>query len=695
MSTSHLRGLDHAIDLASRGWKVVPYLDNPEGTQLKNWPNLATDDMDQIHDWFDVGNPYENAYVGVIPALVGKTCIDIDVHEGKSNGFETLKELKIPSTAMVTGVSRSGRGLHLWFDGTGTSRQIYSGVDRKSVRGLVRVPYLLPNVVDVFESLPSYFQVFNQQATGSEYNGSLIEWLQKFSDMPVSPKVTALVEKVPNPFVGHEALLRAQTALIKLAVEGHGGVPEALSQLQAMWMDAEHGKGTPPEVEWARALGGAICAFGGAQEKLDPEKMHPDSFFEKSRILTELTAEAVSTNLAIGFDKQIWSYSDGVWAPDPTVIERRLFRLLRNRYDKKYVSTITSAITAGLGIPLLPEEPDSRYINFRNCMLDWTSGELLQHSPEFLSTIQMNFEYDKSAKCPQFDRWLGEVLPDDLHSLFWEFFGYMFLVGNPLQKAVLLFGRAGTGKSTFLRLLEFMLGRNNVSNVTLRGLSVGVFDKAQLFGKIANIAGDIDSKFLEDSAPFKQITGEDRIQAQHKHQQLFTFTAFAVPIFSANKIWRSADTTDSYFRRWVVVPFQHQVDRTKKFDESKLRAEASGIFNKALIGLQRLMARGEFDLQGEALRLYEEFQAESDVVRQWLRDDDLIHIGDTNKRSYRTDVYQRYCAWCRDNGFKPTSSAELYKSLTALGFKTTKVNGYQSIYGIEVTVVPSNIASML
>lgn len=695
MSTPHLRGLDHAIDLANRGWKVIPYLDKPNGGQVPNWQNSATDDMEQIYEWFDVGGTYENAYVAVIPALVGKTCIDIDVHEGKASGFETLKQLKIPSSAMVTGTSRSGNGKHLWFDGVGTSRQIYSGVDRKSISGLVRVPYLLPPVEDVFESLPAPFQIFNSQPTGVEYSGSHEEWLTKYSEKPLSPKVASLAATAPVPFKGHTDLLRIQTGLVKLAVEGHGGVPEALLELKANWMAAEHGKGVAPEVEWAQALVGAICAFGGAVPKLDFENMHPDCFFEKSRLLSEITAKAVCSDLAIGIDSYLWSYSEGVWAPDPLVLERRLFKLLRDRYEKRFVGTITSAVTAGLGIPRLAEKPDDRYINMRNCMLDWRTGETLQHAPEFLSTLQMTFDYDKNAKSPNFDAWLNEVLPVELHKLFWELFGYMFLVGNPLQKAVLLFGRAGTGKSTFLRLLEFMLGRKNVSNVTLRGLSQGVFDSAQLFGKIANIAGDIDSKYLEDSSTFKQITGEDTIQAQHKHQQLFSFQAFAVPIFSANKMWRSADTTDGYFRRWVVIPFQHQVDRSKAFDEAAIHAEASGIFNQAVAALRTLMERKEFSMQGEALQLFEEFQAESDVVRQWLRDDDMVSTETADTRTLRKDVYDRYRTWCSDNGFKPSSSAELYKSLAALGFETVKSNGYHYACGIGIVLVPSTVGELL
>lgn len=694
-SLHHLRGLDHALDLASRGWPVVPYLDNERRTQLPKWPTAATTDTEQILAWFDEGAPYENAYVGVVPGNVGKTCIDIDVHPDKANGFETLKELKIPANSQYQGVSRSGKGLHLWFDGTGTSRPIYAGVDRKSVNGLVRVPYLLPDVEDVYQTLPNEFAIFNSQPTQSEYLGSLLSWFELYEAKPRSPKVQELLDKLPIPFRGHGLLLRTQTSLVKMAVEGHGGVPEALHELMTLWVQAEHTSGGSPQLEWSRALAGAITAFGGQPPKLELGEVHPDYFFEKSRLLVKKLAEAVNFDIALGQDGLTWEYQHGVWSCAPKAIQSRVIRALGDRYDNRHAANVSAVVQHGIGLEKLPEQPDIRYINLRNCMYDWENQKVMQHAPEFQSTLQMSFNYDAEALCPIFDNWLDEVLPIELHELFWEFFGYMFLPGNPRQKAVLLFGDAGTGKSTLLRLLEAMIGSHNISNVTLRGLSEGTFDRAQLFGKIANIAGDLDSRFLEDSSTLKQITGQDTIQAQHKFQQLFSFRAFAVPLFSANKLWRSSDTTEGYFRRWVIIPFQHKVDRTVNFREEALFEEASGIFNKAMIGLRRLMSNGEFTMSGEAMRVFEEFRTESDVVRLWLSSDDGLDLRDEKARTRKTLVYGRYKLWCIENGFKPTSSVELYKSLKNLGYSTVKYNGNDSYKSISIKVSPMMVSEML
>jgi putative DNA primase/helicase len=85
----------------------------------------------------------------------------------------------------------------------------------------------------------------------------------------------------------------------------------------------------------------------------------------------------------------------------------------------------------------------------------------------------------------------------------------------------MLLGPGSNGKSVLLKLIVSLLGRDNVSSVTLQALSDDRFAKAQLFGKLANVAGDLDSKPVEKSGAFKMLTGEDVITAEAKYRQPF------------------------------------------------------------------------------------------------------------------------------------------------------------------------------
>jgi putative DNA primase/helicase len=210
--------------------------------------------------------------------------------------------------------------------------------------------------------------------------------------------------------------------------------------------------------------------------------------------------------------------------------------------------------------------------------------------------------------------------------------------------------------------------------VTLRKIVEGRFNLAGLSGKIANIAGDIDSKYLDDASTFKQITGEDTVEGEHKYGKPFSFRVWAVPIFSTNSFWKSADTTDGYFRRWIVLGFPNKVRGSKSFNEQDLFDEAPGILNKAVANLRVLMEREKFETYGSLSTLFEEFKNEADGVRMWLKEDERVEFdaGSELFRAKRSAVYDYYADWNKSGGQKPLSRTELFKKLRDLGYAEKK-----------------------
>jgi putative DNA primase/helicase len=712
LAAAHLRGLDHAHDLASRGWKIVPYLDEPDGRQITGWSSpdgssVATDDPDQIERWFGPGAPYEDAYVGIVPGLVGITCIDYDNHgDDKPNGFDSARAYTLPTTALVSGTSRSGKGKHLWYLGVRTSKPIYPGVDAKSKGGLVRVPYLLPEVSDIYEKLPRVFEINNVEVTGREFLGSVQSWLDLHAGKPITSAVSSALRSLPSPFTGHPDMLRVQTRLVKLAGEGEGGVPEALEQAFEAWKTATHSSGEPV-LDWARALAGAVTSFGGDAPKIDGRRAPVARFedlhewnedAERWEFAPNKAAKALSPGMALGVDSRFYEYAGGIFLPDvgkpnestsTRAIRRRLNNILPDKtISNNTVATVESKMIDNFELPRLSSTPDLERVNLANCTYLWRTHTVEDHSPEHLSTTQIPVQFDDAATCPKFDAWLSKVVPTDSLAMTWEALGYALMPGNPYQMAFLLHGPGGTGKSTFLRLLEHMLGHGNVSNLSLKKLSESGFAVAELQDKLANICGDLDAKFLEDSSPFKQLTGQDTVSTARKYGAEFTFRPYAVPIFSANELWRSSDTTDSYFRRWTILPFPNKVkDTDPDFLEEDLLAEAPGIFNKAMANLRVLMDRGAFQPSSTSMKLFEQFRTEADVVLQWLSDDELVmsDAGNDGLRVSQTSAYSRFQVWAEDAGVKGLGKQHFNKRLTSLGYPEARSNGQRQRVGIKVT----------
>ncbi|RBO70530.1 phage/plasmid primase, P4 family [Microbacterium sp. H6] len=453
-----------------------------------------------------------------------------------------------------------------------------------------------------------------------------------------------------------------------------------------------------------------------------PNKIKAQDAFDKNgKFQPNSLAVHVSEGVAVGPDGSLWSYQGGVFRPDPDVIDRRVARVLRNDYTIARGSVVERLVRyMPLTKHLTAEEPEPwcPLINLRNGVYLWRETDAAErfasHDPVHRSMIQLPFEYDAGATCPNFDAWLYSVLPEEVHGLLWESLGYLLMTGNPLQTAFLLLGREGTGKSTFLRVLEKMLGRENISAESLKSLTENRFAASSLYGKAANIVGDIDSSYMDDTSLFLQITGGDTMSHERKGKDAFPFRPFAVPVFSTNKVWQSANTSGAYFRRWTILPFDIQVDRSKPFDEAALHAEVPGIFNKAMNALRALYYRTEpkqvfdangrptdeviqeparyFEIVGAASEARERFARESDPIREWMDADELVYAdaGNASYRVPRSTLYARYAAWCDQNNVGAKSGPKFYTAIRNLGYREFKSNGVMTFEGVYV-YVPSMV----
>jgi len=273
----------------------------------------------------------------------------------------------------------------------------------------------------------------------------------------------------------------------------------------------------------------------------------------------------------------------------------------------------------------------------------------------------------------------------------WELIGYLMFAGNPLQKAVMLIGTGRNGKGTLLRVITSVLGEQNISAVTLQGFAREKFHRAELFNKLANVAGDLDSTYMPETGQFKSITGGDHIYAEYKGQQGFKFRAHAVPVFSANEIPASADATSGYFERWIVIKFPHSfAGREDPGLEARLTTadELRGVAAKAIPALRGLMERQRFAETESAVEAKQEFRRASDPVTSWI--EERCHVDPALGSIKRTTMYENYKGWASANGHQALSARKFNGRVLGFGggISQVRVNGYESFKGVELALPP-------
>ncbi|MGU8150367.1 phage/plasmid primase, P4 family [Clostridium perfringens] len=303
-------------------------------------------------------------------------------------------------------------------------------------------------------------------------------------------------------------------------------------------------------------------------------------------------------------------------------------------------------------------------VNVRNGLLDIRDMSFKEHTPSYLSTVQLNVEYNPQVDCPQFKKFLNEVLDCKLIPLVQEIVGYLLTTNTASQKAFVFWGPARTGKSTLLWVVEYLLlGKKNVSNIPWQEIG-DKFKTAELLGKLANVFSDLPSKSIDDTGIFKVVTGEDYLMAEKKNKNPFKFKPFARLVFSCNELPRNyVDRTEGFYRRLIIVPFSRQIEKSK-IDKSlkyKFQREKEGILNWALEGLKRLYENNfEFSENELTDGVKKEYKRENNNVISFV--EECCEI-DSLFSCSRIEIYEAYKEFCVEAGLKALSQIKFNKEL--------------------------------
>ena len=389
--------------------------------------------------------------------------------------------------------------------------------------------------------------------------------------------------------------------------------------------------------------------------------------------------------------KTLHRWEDGVWVPDgEQMVIHRVTNLLGDLFRPSHARNVVVALS-NKPSPF-SRDPNTRFLNVPNGLLDWRTGDLCDHDPNVGILPRIPVEWDPDATCPRIDAWLEEVLPEDCLDLAYEVVGYCLFNGYPIHKAILLFGEGRNGKGTYERLIERLLGSGNCSHITPQELDDNRFKAAELYGKLANLVGDVDPKTFRVTEKFKQATGDDTLTAERKHGQNFNFKNVAKIVAAFNKLPQSADTTEGFLSRWVVLPFIGYFPDgvADESVEAKLHApeELQGLLVKAVYALRRLMERRTFPCPPSVEEATKKFRLEADPYRQFITEK-LVAM--PKGYIFRSELLRLWEAWASANGHPVGPARDLYSALRGaardvLGaeIKEGKRGGLEGFHGIDV-----------
>ena len=302
---------------------------------------------------------------------------------------------------------------------------------------------------------------------------------------------------------------------------------------------------------------------------------------------------------------------------------------------------------------------DETLINFRNGIYDAKNDTLKIHSPVLPFTYSLNANYmeDEEVYHPAFDSFCESSLGNSQKAhLLLQILGYIFSDCTSGKCAFFLCGVSNGGKSVVLDFMEKILGPKNVSAIPLHKLG-DRFNSAELFGKKANISGEIKGKKLPDITSFKKITGSDTIEAERKGKDPFSFRPRAKLVFAGNCLPKfiEDDRTDAFANRLVVLLFDKAIPKEAQDPElgEKLYAERDAIVTDAVRAYRSWLYNGrDWAMPEDSIAFINQYRSAESALSQFLADE---CIWGASYRIYSAPLYEHYLRWCRNNGFDPAS----------------------------------------
>jgi P4 family phage/plasmid primase-like protien len=423
-------------------------------------------------------------------------------------------------------------------------------------------------------------------------------------------------------------------------------------------------------------------------EELEKEKrriqlpwIDEDGSFNPSILAQHWVNEFKMLSTPIGRDGRgvdLYVYRNGVYVQEGnSFIRDKTDKILGSVSRDKNIEEVLKLVTQRVKVHYDDVNKNAKnLINVKNGLLDWKTGELKPHDHTTYSLIQIQTEYDPNAKSDVLDKFINQVMPPDCVPLIEEFMGYLLIPDTSFAKCLVAVGEGGNGKSTFLHLIEKMIGTANISHYSLHAISEDKFTASGLVGKLCNFYDELESKVLENTATFKQIVAGDQIKAEEKGKAPFSFKPFSRLVFATNQMPRANDRSQAYFDRILLVRFPNRFRDTDQvildYDEvlAKTPGLLSALLNRALSGLKRLMKQGRFSKSQSSIDAIDDYQRECNSALDFLQEN--CTLSDPNGWVSRSDLYDRYKAWSIDSGRKPLSHREFTKSLKAANVREVR-----------------------
>jgi putative DNA primase/helicase len=405
------------------------------------------------------------------------------------------------------------------------------------------------------------------------------------------------------------------------------------------------------------------------------------------RIIEEIRAEA-KAKFTAAYNSEDGKVDDEV-LEEAKAIAR--FALASSRIDRHKAMVASAGFESGIITNFNDWDADGWLLNVENGIIDLRTQSFRQRTQSDLCIKRSPVVFDPEAKCPLWESVMAKWMCGDLElveylQIAW---GMSLTSDTGLQSLFFNHGGGMNGKDTAFNTLLFVFGSyaqsaNFMTFAETKNHSEHRNDLAVLAGasRLLTTCESSDGHSLDEGI-IKLVTGCSPVTCRHVHGKPFTY----VPQY---KLWMMSNYEPvikgndwGIWRRVKKIPWNYTVTEDEKDPNltEKLQAEASGILNWLLTGLNRYVELGKKLPSCKAVEeATAKYRKEMDIIGRFA--EQCLEF-EATRYALGPMVYRAYKWWCKENGCSYMSSRRFYAEFRKrYGLEEQDVNRGTAFYGV-------------
>lgn len=312
---------------------------------------------------------------------------------------------------------------------------------------------------------------------------------------------------------------------------------------------------------------------------------------------------------------------------------------------------------------------DKNLINFQNGVWDIDRGELLPHDSKYLQTLQIPHpvgEYKPFTETRLYDFFKKTNLPKEDIKMLLKYMAYCLTLDYGLKTFMILCGQSNTGKSVLIRFFENLVGRQNVSSLSMHELNMR-FYPSQLYNRLLNSCADNSSLPLSSIENLKKITGGDQIMHEKKGKEPFFFVPFCKLIFSFNQLpLQLEEKSNAFYKRMRILFMNTELFLNNDYVNDLCSEEG---VSEIIPYLLHLLPVKDIPRTSTSDKYVEALRQDSDSIHAFIAKQCELGSGLSVEKNA---LYEAYCRFCVDTGRENSKKHSFMRNIRSQGFKESR-----------------------